>query len=109
MAEFSDTNGEKHLGDKHLEGNDAERNLSIVHDLEEHGELVTVDKGIAEDYVITHLTEVPHEEERRILRKVDLRVVPILTFLYLMSFVDRTNSSFYLHLRLACMLKISSW
>lgn len=95
MADFADSNGEKHLeGKKHLEG-DGERTLSIVHDLEEHGELVTVDKGIDEKYVLTHLTETPQEEERRILRKVDLRVVPILTFLYLMSFVDRTNSQFY--------------
>lgn len=30
-------------------------------------------------------------EVRRIRRKIDLRVLPLLTFLYLISFVDRGN------------------
>jgi hypothetical protein len=32
------------------------------------------------------------EEQKRIMRKVDWRVVPLLTFLYLVSFIDRSNS-----------------
>ncbi|KAH7109889.1 major facilitator superfamily domain-containing protein [Dendryphion nanum] len=31
------------------------------------------------------------EEQNRIMRKVDWRVVPLLTFLYLVSFIDRSN------------------
>lgn len=30
-------------------------------------------------------------DERKILRKMDLRLLPILTILYLMSFLDRGN------------------
>ncbi|KAF9242592.1 major facilitator superfamily domain-containing protein [Melanogaster broomeanus] len=35
----------------------------------------------------------PHNspQDRRLLRKVDLRLLPILTLLYLLSFLDRTN------------------
>lgn len=32
------------------------------------------------------------EEQKRIIRRVDWRVVPLLTFLYLVSFIDRSNS-----------------
>lgn len=38
------------------------------------------------------LLELPDAERKRILRKVDLRVVPMLTFLYLVAFIDRSNS-----------------
>lgn len=31
------------------------------------------------------------EEQKRILRKVDWRLVPLLSFLYLVSFIDRGN------------------
>jgi hypothetical protein len=31
-------------------------------------------------------------ETKRLLRKVDFRLLPILTLLYLMSFLDRSNS-----------------
>ena len=29
--------------------------------------------------------------EKRLLRKLDLRVVPVLWFLYMLAFLDRTN------------------
>lgn len=32
------------------------------------------------------------EEQKRIMRKVDWRVVPLLTFLSLVSFIDRSNT-----------------
>ncbi|KAL1630433.1 hypothetical protein SLS56_004961 [Neofusicoccum ribis] len=32
-----------------------------------------------------------HLDEKKILRKMDIRIVPILTVLYLMSFLDRSN------------------
>lgn len=50
------------------------------------GELVTVEKGYTDV-----LVELPKEEERRILRKVDYRLVPLLALLYLVAFVDRSN------------------
>lgn len=31
-------------------------------------------------------------ETKRLLRKVDVRLLPVLTMLYLMSFLDRSNS-----------------
>lgn len=31
-------------------------------------------------------------ETKRLLRKVDYRLLPVLTLLYLMSFLDRSNS-----------------
>jgi hypothetical protein len=51
------------------------------------GELVTVENGATEI-----VTELASEEERRILKKVDYRLVPLLAFLYLIAFVDRSNS-----------------
>lgn len=56
------------------------------------GELVTVDNTHGDTHV---LHELPKEEADRILRKVDFRVVPLLAFLYLVSFVDRSNSRYF--------------
>lgn len=36
-------------------------------------------------------TEYTPEEETAILRKVDKRLIPVLTILYLLSFLDRGN------------------
>jgi hypothetical protein len=55
-------------------------------------QLATVENGAVEV-----LVELSKEEETRILRKVDYRLVPILAFLYLVAFVDRSNSKFTLH------------
>ena len=33
----------------------------------------------------------PHTTQRRLLTKVDLRVIPVLSILYLLAFLDRTN------------------
>ncbi|KAH8647377.1 major facilitator superfamily domain-containing protein [Xylariales sp. PMI_506] len=38
-----------------------------------------------------HLIAVQVEEEKRILRKVDWKILPLLSFLYLIAFVDRSN------------------
>ena len=35
--------------------------------------------------------EIDAEAEKKLLRKLDLRVVPILWFLFVMAFLDRTN------------------
>jgi hypothetical protein len=52
------------------------------------GELRTVDNGARD------VTEVSPADARRILRKIDYRLVPLLAFLYLVAFVDRSNSTF---------------
>lgn len=86
------TNLEKSLDDtKHLE--------DVLHEpqIKEagSGELNMIDKtekicqeGASQGFTI--------EEQKRIIRKVDWRVVPLLTFLYLVSFIDRSNSKFSL-------------
>ncbi|KAF2773993.1 MFS general substrate transporter [Teratosphaeria nubilosa] len=52
----------------------------------EQDELITVEKGYTE--VIARLSP---EEERKIIRKVDWHVVPLLASLMLVSFIDRSN------------------
>lgn len=37
--------------------------------------------------------EIDEKEGRRILTKVDYRLVPILSLLYLVAFIDRSNST----------------
>lgn len=34
------------------------------------------------------------KEAKRVLRKVDWRLIPLLTLLYIMCFIDRSNSEF---------------
>lgn len=34
---------------------------------------------------------VPPDEERRLVRKMDLHIIPVLVALYVMSFLDRVN------------------
>jgi hypothetical protein len=38
--------------------------------------------------------EIPETEAKRILAKVDYRLVPTLALLYLVAFIDRSNSGF---------------
>lgn len=49
-------------------------------------ELVTVEKGYTDV-----LVELPPDEARRALKKVDYRLVPLLSLLYLVAFIDRSN------------------
>jgi hypothetical protein len=47
--------------------------------------------------------------EKKLLRKVDLHVIPILFLLFLMAFLDRTNIglySFLLHLEILLTLEL---
>jgi hypothetical protein len=37
--------------------------------------------------------ELDEAESARVLRKVDMRLVPILSLLYLVAFIDRSNST----------------
>ena len=85
---------EKPIEAKHLEnivdtGNNDVDGLHGKGTFEDVGALRTVDRGVDEQDTIT---ELPEDEQKRILRKVDWRVVPLLTFLYLVAFVDRSNS-----------------
>ena len=50
------------------------------------GELVTVEQG----FIDVDINLSP-EERKRILRKCDYGLVPVLAFLYLVAFVDRSN------------------
>jgi len=38
--------------------------------------------------------ELDEAESARVLRKVDMRLVPMLSLLYLVAFIDRSNSTF---------------
>jgi hypothetical protein len=38
--------------------------------------------------------ELDESESARVLRKVDMRLVPMLALLYLVAFIDRSNSKF---------------
>jgi hypothetical protein len=39
------------------------------------------------------LVELPLDEQKRIISKLDWTILPLLSFLYLISFVDRSNST----------------
>jgi hypothetical protein len=51
--------------------------------------LRTVDNGIDQQNA---LVELPEQDQKRIMWKVDLRMIPLLTTLYLVAFIDRSNS-----------------
>ncbi len=53
---------------------------------ESSGELMTVEKGYT-----NVLVDLPPAEGRRILKKVDYHLVPLLSLLYLVAFIDRSN------------------
>jgi hypothetical protein len=38
--------------------------------------------------------ELQEKEAARVLRKVDMRLVPMLSLLYLVAFIDRSNSTY---------------
>lgn len=61
-----------------------------------HQESLDKEIGIApfaelENTFTVDLSQYSVDERKRILRKVDWRVVPLLSFLYLVSFIDRGN------------------
>lgn len=58
-----------------------EKQIGIPSSLEADGDgLRTVDAGLSADQVLAQLEE---QNGRRILRKIDLRLIPLLSFLYL--------------------------
>lgn len=48
---------------------------------------------VASDLAVEEQTEI---NEKALLRKIDMRVLPALTVLYLLSFLDRSNGVFSL-------------
>ena len=76
--------------EKHIEEAENGKGVILSKYLDFSGELVTLDNGVLTNEI---MTELPAKEQSRILRKVDLRIVPLLTFLYLVAFIDRTNSA----------------
>lgn len=75
------------IPEKHVELHDdrhAHHRKWSLQDTEAHalGELRTVEVGLSADQILETLN-VDAAEERRILWKVDLRLIPLLTFLYL--------------------------
>ncbi|KAI1608295.1 major facilitator superfamily domain-containing protein [Exophiala viscosa] len=64
-----------------LDGESDEKHHGIADsEIDAHGGLRTVELGLA-----------PSQEQTRILRKVDYRLVPLLALLYLVAFIDRGN------------------
>lgn len=43
------------------------------------------------EHNVADLSEVAHQAERKLRLKIDLMVVPSVTLLYLLCFIDRTN------------------
>jgi hypothetical protein len=59
-----------------------------------HHECLEKDIGLKSLYQVALAVDISHiseQEKKRILHKVDWRVVPLLSFLYLVSFIDRGN------------------
>jgi len=59
-------------------------------DILEKNDLCDKERPSIEQLETYHPSFTPHEQ-KRILRKVDWRLVPLLSFLYLVSFIDRGN------------------
>lgn len=60
---------------------------------------VEMQQGNLQDSDVTVENSMLHihsTESKKILRKVDIRVIPILAILYFLSFLDRGNSFLYL-------------
>lgn len=80
------------LSEKNLEqGN--RRSGSLSQDAKALG-LRTVEAGLEADQVIKD-ADFDAKERRRILRKIDYRLVPLLGVIYLIAFIDRGNSKFH--------------
>ena len=62
---------------------------------EQRVENVGVEKiSISSGELESQRVELDEAEANRVLRKVDYRLVPMLSLLYLVAFIDRSNSEF---------------
>ncbi|KAL3428268.1 major facilitator superfamily transporter [Phlyctema vagabunda] len=57
---------------------------TYVPDITQHG-------NAAAEYDELHVVCPPHTTERKLMRKIDFRVIPFLCILYLLAFLDRVN------------------
>ncbi|CAK7216239.1 hypothetical protein SCUCBS95973_002744 [Sporothrix curviconia] len=73
---------------EHVDPDNVELEKSAADMVKAGGGLRTVDAGLEADQVVLALDK---EREARILRKVDWHLVPLLSFLYLVGYVDRSN------------------
>lgn len=71
-----------------LKPDDNDNGLSSEHSEFQQGDIPDQVAAVEASMLQIHSTE-----SKRILRKVDLRVIPILAILYFLSFLDRGNSS----------------
>uniref|UniRef100_A0A8H7K1Y2 Major facilitator superfamily (MFS) profile domain-containing protein n=1 Tax=Bionectria ochroleuca TaxID=29856 RepID=A0A8H7K1Y2_BIOOC len=65
----------------------AEKPRAIDHPASDHVEKMSGDVEITQ----TETLQIDSVEIRRLLRKIDLRLLPLLTVLYVLSFMDRSN------------------
>ncbi len=61
-------------------------NRSSPTDVEKHFNLAPYDNAEGGDY----RARFPNIDERKVMRKIDIRVVPVLCVLYLLAFLDRS-------------------
>ena len=60
--------------------------------------IMNTEKKAEEAASVASTDEISAVDERKLLRKIDSRVLPALTLLYLLSFLDRSNGSFTLYI-----------
>ncbi|KIX07389.1 uncharacterized protein Z518_02042 [Rhinocladiella mackenziei CBS 650.93] len=79
---------EKNENQRHYEYGNDEKQIGIepTPSPDTQDGLRTVDAGLPADQVIYDQLEA-----RRVLRKVDYRIIPLLTLLYLLAYIDRSN------------------
>ncbi|KAI9841559.1 MAG: hypothetical protein M1837_000605 [Sclerophora amabilis] len=54
-------------------------------------EIPSMEKGVGDNVGFEHNADFSHIDEKKILRKMDIRLIPMLALLYLLSFLDRGN------------------
>lgn len=56
-----------------------------------------VDDGVPREVYVTSDNGILSPAEKRLVRKLDRKLLPPLTLLYLLSFLDRSNGKYYEH------------
>jgi hypothetical protein len=81
VSKMSEKGATTHASLEHRTGSD-------VVSFDEKDKLRTLDAGLTPDQVVVEYDEA---ETRRILRKIDYRLIPLLSVLYLLAYIDRSN------------------
>ena len=74
---------------QHEKGNDSDTGIDMEKDSATHSEHVVNGYITAEESAF--LASFSDDQKKTVLRKVDIRLVPMLLILYLISFIDRAN------------------